>query len=128
MFHAKQVVNLDKDPLADRGGRTAIIMAESEYTDWVGSARYNVVCLTRDFEEYESHPHTRVLDKNKHTKVGSLRDHSIICPWATLAIPGDSLTHVTTNSMRRQKIELTDEGHELAAQTIYKFFSSQNNY
>jgi len=128
MFQAKHVVNLTQDPLADRDNRTAVIVADSEYDDWVESGRYNIVCLTSDFEDYADHEHTKKLDKNKHTAVGELSNHSLICPWATLAVPGRSLRNVTTNDGKRQKVELTDEGHELVVRTVYSFFSSYNEY
>lgn len=128
MFSPNDVVHLDKDPLADRDSRTAVVVADSGYDDWIGSGRYNIVCLTSDFEEYEDHEHTNKLDKNKHTAVGELSSHSLICPWATLAVTGQSLRNVTTNDGRRQNVELTDTGHELVARTVYSFFSSFNNY
>lgn len=128
MFRPKHVVRLDKDPLADRDSRTAVVLADSEYDDWVGNGRYNIVCLTSDFDEYEDHEHTRTLDKDKHTAVGSLSTHSLICPWATLAVPGQSLRSVTTDDAKQQKVELTDTGHELVARTVYSFFSSYNDY
>lgn len=128
MFQPKQVVNLDIDPLADRDNRTGIVVAESEYNDWSGTARYNLVCITTDFDEYSDHEHTKEIHKDQHMAVGNLRDHSLVCPWATLALPGSSITHITTDDGTRQKLELTDIGHELVSQTVYKFFNSHNNY
>lgn len=128
MFRPKQVVNLDTDPLADRENRTAVVVADSEYGDWIGSGRYNVVCLTSDFDEYDDHESTKKLHKTKHVAVGELTTHSLICPWATLALPGESLRNVTTSDGTHQKIELTDTGHELVVRTVYSFFSSFNEY
>jgi hypothetical protein len=128
MYQPKQVVRLDKDPLADRDSRTSVIIADSEYDDWLNNGRYNIVCLTSDFNEYEDHEHTRKLHKDKHTAVGELSNHSLICPWATLAIPGRSLRSVTTDDTSRQNVELTDSGHELVARTLYQFYNSHNDY
>lgn len=128
MFDPKQAVKLDQDPLADRNKRTGVVVAESNYADWGGTARYNVVCLTTDFNKYSNHNHTVELDKNKHTETGSLTDHSLVCPWATLAVPGRSLTHVTTNNLNSTKVTLTDKGHELVTRAVYQFFRSHNNY
>jgi hypothetical protein len=128
MFRPKHVVRLAQDPLADRDNRTAVVVADSPFDDWESAGRYNIVCLTSDFEEYEDHEYTRKLDKEQHTAVGSLSSHSLICPWATLAVPGDSLRKVTTNDASRDRVELADTGHELVARTVYDFFSSHNDY
>lgn len=128
MFDPKDIVTLDTDPLADKDDRTAVVMGESEYTDWAGNARYNVVCLSTDFDEYEDHPHTTELDKNEHTDTGSLEDHSLICPWATMPMTGQGLIHVNTDRVHGNSVTLTDKGHELVAATVYKFFSDFNNY
>ncbi|GAA0715908.1 hypothetical protein J2744_001855 [Halorubrum trapanicum] len=128
MFHPKQVVTLSNDPLANRSDRTAVIVAKSTFDDWDGTARYNVVCLTTDFDEYGDNSHTQELHKSKHLQTGQLKDHSLICPWATLAFNGQNLDHVTTNGVPQQNLELTDTGHELVSQTVYSFFSSYNNF
>lgn len=128
MFSPKEVVVLDTDPLADRGSRTGVVVAESGYDDWVGTARYNVVCLTTDFEEYGDHDHTYTLDRDEHTAFGALREHSLVCPWASVALPGSSLTHVSGGELHDEKVSLTDEGHEIVSGAVYEFFSSHNDY
>lgn len=128
MYDPKDVVNLDTDPLADKANRTAVVIAESEYTDWARNSRYNIVCLTTDFDEYEDNPHTNALDKDDHTANGSLENNSLICPWATLAQPGRALTPITDGPTSHEGIALTDEGHEVVIRTVYSFFSGQNDY
>lgn len=128
MFYTKQVIKLDKDPLADHTTRTGVILSEPEYDDWANSARYNVVCLTTDFEEYKSHDNTYKIHKQKHTETGALKSHSLVCPWATVALPGSSLTHITGDALQSEKVTLTDEGHEVASRAVYEFLSAHNDY
>jgi len=133
MFGPKQVVRLTNDPLTssdeqtNEKDRTGVVLAETEYDDWANSGRYNVTCLTTDFAEYESHDHTYKIDKDDHTEDGSLKSHSLVCPWATLPLPMKSLTPVVDQSTRG-KLTLTDEGHEIVSGAVYNFLSAHNNY
>lgn len=128
MYDPKDVVELGNDPLSNRTSRPAVVMADTGYNDWADNGRYNVVCLTTDFDEYESHPHTIELDKDADTAVGSLESHSLACPWATLALPARNLDQIIADQTTRNVVTLTDSGHEKVTRAVYQFFSAQNDY
>ena len=127
MFEPNQVIKLDSDPLADRDTRTGVVVSGPDYDDWDNEARYNVVCLTTDFDEYSSNEHTNELHKDKHTARGQLNDHSLVCPWATVALPGSSLRPVG-DTLDSQKVMLSDTGHEIVSRTVYGYFTAHNDY
>jgi len=58
---------------------------------------------------------------------GSLKSHSLVCSWATLPLPMESLTPVV-DQPTRGKLTLTDEGHEIVSRAVYNFLSAHNNY
>jgi len=127
MYNPGDVVWYDTAPLASRQRRAAVVMAESGYSEWAGTARYNIVCLTTDFKEYSENDYTVELDKHEHTDTGRLYDHSLICPWATLAAKGRELSPMVEGVPNGQ-VTLTDAGHELACRAVYSLFSSGNAY
>jgi hypothetical protein len=133
MFRPKQVVSIADDPLTgsdkqtDDKSRTGVVLAESGHDDWANSGRYNVTCLTTEFNEYKSHEHTYKVHKDNHTENGSLKSHSLVCPWATVALPMKSLSRISGKSTG-EELMLTDEGHEIVCRTVYEFMSTHNNY
>lgn len=75
-----------------------------------------------------SQPHTYEIGKQRHTDTGELRDHSLVCPWATVALPGSSIAHVYTDGPSRDRLTLSDEGHEVVFRAVYEFFGAHNDY